>query len=406
MISSAKSIKKIIADIAKSAKKIIADTEEPAKDIASKTYKTGTEAVISGAKSVGDSAKRVYLNLKYSREQIKKDEDNIKYQGRYYRELIKKNRINAGMCVDEGTQVSLFRSDTNDEPFKNRRPLDLIFLGGESLAVQVADTDLHPDIVDAYEAAYPSLVNEGITLQEGLQNLDESGIQGFVSGIKGKLFEKKYRDYLNDGNLPEGYEAHIPDSPNQPGWNIQIEGPNNEIVSQLQAKATNSVSYVTDALKTHPEIDVVTTEEVYSYLVLTGVSESLVNSDMSNEDLSSFIEAEVGDTASSIDFAPPVVTLAFIAFTSYRDENLTLYQKAQTFGDRSGKAYLAYLVGGGAAAVTNTWWLGPLATIASRYLADEGLRKLKLVNQLSKIYKKNQDIIKKMEGRLGSSSPA
>lgn len=35
--------------------------------------------------------------------------------------------------------------------------------------------------------------------KEAVNNLDEDQLDGFISGVKGKLFEIKYTDYLNDG---------------------------------------------------------------------------------------------------------------------------------------------------------------------------------------------------------------
>ena len=51
--------------------------------------------------------------------------------------------------------------------------------------------------------------------------------------------------------------GHKAESATQPGWDIAIKGSNGKIASVLQAKATESVSYVQDALEKYPSIDVV-----------------------------------------------------------------------------------------------------------------------------------------------------
>ncbi len=43
----------------------------------------------------------------------------------------------------------------------------------------------------------------------------------------------------------------------------------------MQAKVTDSGSYVQSAIERYPSIDVVTTEEVYSHLVVAAVGENI-----------------------------------------------------------------------------------------------------------------------------------
>ena len=50
--------------------------------------------------------------------------------------------------------------------------------------------------------------------------------------------------------------------PSQPGWDIQILNADGTVDQVLQAKATESVSYVKEALEKYPDIEIVTTEEV------------------------------------------------------------------------------------------------------------------------------------------------
>jgi len=105
-----------------------------------------------------------------------------------------------------------------------------------------------------------------------------------------------------------------------------------------------------------------------------------------------------------MDFSPPWFTLALIAFTTYKDESLTLYQKARSAGDRSGKAYLSFLVGGALGAVTNTWWLGVVGTVASRYVADEGKRRRAIFDKMKEIAKANDRILERTENLVGNPS--
>ena len=98
-----------------------------------------------------------------------------------------------------------------------------------------------------------------------------------------------------------------------------------------------------------------------------------------------------------MDFSPPLFALAFIAFTSYKNESLTLYEKAKNAGDRTGKTYLSYLVGGGIAAITNIWWLGVLGSVSSRIISDSGERKYRMFEQLKLVETNNQLLLEKLK---------
>ena len=253
------------------------------------------DAAIEFTQSTGHSVKEglwgVVDRVKYSRGKLDRLQNLIKYQGGYYREL---NR--------------------------GKRTTDCVMLGGESLAVLIASTHIPEHIQAAYEAAYPKISAE-IGLGEKLSELKDNELLGFLSGVKGKLFEQQYVEYLNAGNLPDGYSAVLAEASNQPGWDIRIEGSNTEIVELLQAKATDSVGYVVTALEKNPEIDVVTTEEVYAHLVMSGVSEGITNSGISNASLEASLDDAVDAANINMSFSPPWFTLALIAFTSYKDES-------------------------------------------------------------------------------------
>lgn len=332
------------------------------------------EFVTGGYDSMKESAQGMVDRVAYNPGKLNQLQKVIRYQGGYYREL---NR--------------------------SKKAVDCLMLGGESLAVIISSRHIPEYIQSAYEAAYPKLSSE-VGLLEKLSELKGDQLLGFVSGIKGKLFEQQYAEYLNSGSLPDGYSAVLAESANQPGWDLRIEGPNSETVEILQAKATDSVGYVVRALEKNPSIDVVTTEEVYGHLVMSGVSEGIINSGISNASLEASLDSAVEASSIDMDFSPPWFTLALIAFTTYKDESLTLYQKARSAGDRSGKAYLSFLVGGALGAVTNTWWLGVVGTVASRYVADEGKRRRAVFEKMKDIVKANDSIIERAAKLAGNPS--
>ena len=325
------------------------------------------EYVATTYEAATDAATGVYYDLKFSDRDMTKLQHNIENQGGYYRELNKR-----------GTAT------------------DSILLGGESLFALLETGTVSDDIINAYEAAYPQL-SERISFEDKILELDDEGLIGFIAGVKGKLFEQKYVQYLNDGNLPDGYTALIAESATQRGWDIAIKGENGEIANVLQAKATDSVSYVKDAIEAYPNIDVVTTDEVYSHLVMSGVSENITNGEISNTELVELLDDAIDKSEITMEFSPPVFALAFIAFTSYKDDSLTLYQKARSAGGRTGKTYMSYLVGGGVAVLTNTWWLGVVGSVSSRILSDNGKRKHKIYERLRSIEASNQIVIERLK---------
>lgn len=157
------------------------------------------------------------------------------------------------------------------------------------------------------------------------------------------------------------------------------------------------MSYVQDALEKYPSIDVVTTDEVYSHLVMSGISENITNGSITNVELIDALDDAVDASELAMDYTPPLFALAFIAFTSYKDESLTLYEKAKSAGDRAGKTYLSYLIGSGIAAITNTWWLGVIGSVSSRLLSDSGNKKYEIYGKLKDVEQNNQVVIERLK---------
>lgn len=325
------------------------------------------EFLYEGRASAFEQVKGLYVSTFYSQTKLNDLQNRVENQGAMYRELL-----------------------------RSKTAIDALMLGGESY-IALKSFDNIPELINnAYMAAYPAMSTE-VSFSDKINQLEsEESILGFTNAIKGKLFEQEYVRYLNNDNLPEGYTAVLADKVNQAGWDIQILGSNNEVAQLLQAKATDSVSYVQSAIERYPSIDVVTTEEVYSHLVMAGVGENISNSGLSETVLSEQIEQAIDSASIDMDFAPPILTLAFIAFTSYKAHSLTLFEKAKLAGSRSGQAYVSYLVGGSLAVMSNTWWIGVLGSVSSRFISDKGLAKLEVLNSLNKTYNCNISVIDRM----------
>ncbi len=90
------------------------------------------------------------------------------------------------------------------------------------------------------------------------QDIDTDSMQGHISNIKGILFEQEYVDSLEE----IGVHASIFEETNHPITDISIFNDNGEVINELQLKATESVSYINEALAENPDVAIVATSEV------------------------------------------------------------------------------------------------------------------------------------------------
>lgn len=262
--------------------------------------------------------------------------------------------------------------------------------------------DKIPDeVLRAYELAYP-LKSQSESLEDIIENYDDAELTGIVNGIKGKLFELRYVDYLNDGHIPDGYQAVLAESAINPGWDIAVLGADGSVAEEIQLKATDSVSYVKAALERYSEINVVTTEEVYNSLAMQELTDNLVNSGISNEELEQVVYEALESNSLDMDWSLPVIPMLLIGYSVYKNDNLTSFQKGSEFADRYVQSYIAYIAGGAAAVVTNTWVVGLLASIGTKVFCKYGKSKVLKLRSLQDTIATNEAILKRMRRKLQS----
>ena len=219
-----------------------------------------------------------------------------------------------------------------DKPF-----LDACVLSGLT-ASEMMMRGVPADVQEAFEKAYPQLSAETSFLESWEGMTDYEARLGFVSGIKGKLFEIKYVDHLNE-TLEPGYVASMALDPTQKGWDIQIEGPNQEVQELLQLKATTSTSYIKDAIEQYPEIDVITLSDLQGQL---GSISSITNVSASNISSADLMQEIDGATDDSSFFFPavPLLALGYIVFSNYKEQDISHFKKHQRFGKRASNLVL------------------------------------------------------------------
>ena len=212
--------------------------------------------------------------------------------------------------------AELFRRESTPEEL-----LDIAVLGGYSvsdiLSGKVAESDIDPRVLEAFSKQFPHIGNfiDFIRSHEG----DAEAINGIVSGVKGKLFELEYVDWLNDGHLPSGAVAELADSPTQPGWDIIIKDSHGHSIEYLQLKATESIGYIKEALEAHPDIDVVTTHETFGRIDDLGKSElhqHVVDGQFLNEHLEEHVRDGVDGAEMTPEFELPLIAFGIIAVQS------------------------------------------------------------------------------------------
>ena len=158
------------------------------------------------------------------------------------------------------------------------------------------EPEANPQFLRAFELQYPNVVSEGLG---SLRGASEERLDGLAQGVKGKYFEVLVRDRLNAGErvgelqMELGQKAVLAESPTQRGWDLRVENEDGTTDELLQLKATESMSYVKDALEKYPKIRVVVPSEI------DGSSDRIVGTDVSDERLEGMADAQMSEIGES-----------------------------------------------------------------------------------------------------------
>lgn len=263
--------------------------------------------------------------------------------------------------------------------------LDRLVIGGVTLSTLVAHPhDVPPQIEAAFALAYPGLAASGQSFSDAVARMSSAELSGLVAGVKGKLFELQLVDYLNSGVLPAGYKASLAESATQPGWDLVVTDASGGVAEVLQAKATESVAYVKEALANYPGIDVVTTSEVFAQLSALGAAQTVRDSGISEAALESAVTAatSAGTGLDAADLLPSALGLAVISLSVFMDTSLTPEERVAAIGERVGRAGVSTATGKALMVATGTWWIGLVGGVATHWLASNGRAKRAQLNQL------------------------
>jgi hypothetical protein len=205
--------------------------------------------------------------------------------------------------------------------------LDAAVIGGygvrDIVAGKVHESQIPPIVIKAFHSQYP---HTGDFVDFVRDHKGDASLLGIINGIKGKVFELEYLDYLNHGHLPEGAVAELANSPTQEGWDIAIRDAHGHIIDHLQLKATESLSYIADAIAHHPEIDIVATHEVFERINDPEVLSHLIDSGISNDHLENVATAAVHDVE------PDFALIPWVAFGAITLQSWQRYRKGAPVG--------------------------------------------------------------------------
>ena len=180
------------------------------------------------------------------------------------------------------------------ESRSQREILEIAGIAVDVTADSILNLPLSPEsdplIMEAFHLQYPNVE------LESLVGASQERLSGLANGIKGKYFEVLVRDRLNDGEslgelrLGPGQVARLADSPTQEGWDLEIVNTEDgSIVEQIQLKATTRMEPIKTHLDENPEIRIAVPSEV------DGVSDEILRTDISNEDLSEAVHQQLGE---------------------------------------------------------------------------------------------------------------
>ena len=223
----------------------------------------------------------------------------------------------------------------------------------------------NPDIENAHKIAFP---NHDISFSEHVSSLDTiEQKMGVISGVKGKLFEIKVKDHLDNEFASQGLNVELAENVNQKGWDLVVKDQSNEPINYFQVKCSDNIDYITSSIEKYPEFIHIVPEDVYKSSNTLIDNQNIQAAPYTLEDLDNSVEnahnfvGSIGEL-----FVPPVVTLGIIIiseFTQKPDINRAA-KRISISGSAAG-------IGSVASIMTNTWWIGALMGLGVRHYLNK-----------------------------------
>ena len=310
---------------------------------------------------------------------------------RYYQNNSDKYKLEAAEAIKD--------YETNLISCKDKG-IDLAVIGAATYVYAKRLADVSPDVLKAYELAYPDLAAQRGFLEQVSTLHSPDQISGFTNGIKGKLFEIQYADYLNNGHLPDGFHASLAEAANQPGFDLIISGPDGQVSDYLQLKATESAAYVQQALLRYPDIHVVATDEVFLSVAGKELLESgnVMHSGLSDHAIEAIAQSNIEQAHNAWFIKPgsiPTLSILIILFHEGLKKDKTLYQKSFSVGERSASAIIHSMIATTVASVAGGF-VGVATVFGYVYITNKAQADLAISKQYQKMTILYQEKSKKL----------
>ena len=266
--------------------------------------------------------------------------------------------------------------------------LDTAYLGGQVLADivtgHVSESTIDPQVIEAYQLQYPELSKHFSFVNE-VRKLagDSDRLRGLFGGVKGKLFELEYRDYLNDGHLPTGYVAELSAKANQPGVDILIRDSKGIIHNQIQAKAVETLLGVKEHLEQYPELTpVIIPADQVRLANSAGLGHYVDGAPMTEHDLDQTVNHAIDQAGSHVGIHLPLVGFSLLAgemaYLMWKGKPVSFKQVLK----RGAKMTVAAITGQVAYLLSHSFWVGVPITITTRALMERYSESKNLVDLL------------------------
>jgi len=166
--------------------------------------------------------------------------------------------------------------------------------------------EVNDRVIESMIRANPSLA--GLSEDEigsYLSSLSQEQLQGIINNTKGMYHEMLFVEAENSDL--DGVEASLAEDINNPGFDVLLSRGND--IQEIQLKATDSSSYITEHQEKYPDIEVVATEEVASKM------NEVESSGFSNAE----IESDVDETINALGATDAASELATEAVSATLD---------------------------------------------------------------------------------------
>jgi hypothetical protein len=155
------------------------------------------------------------------------------------------------------------------------------------------DLNISDAIVAGYAGQYPDMSETKSLYQKLLEEQgDTDGLQGLVSGIKGKVFEVELEDKLEA--LYPGFDFEIGKNANQPIWDLKGIAPDGqEILVQAKMTGSYSASEIMDRMTDNPDVLFAVSNEVREKILKKApeLANQFVPIDVSSADFTEEVES-------------------------------------------------------------------------------------------------------------------